>query len=96
MLKSLPIITLITLISSGSSYAALIGHYSLDGNGTDSISNIVAPSININSAADRFGNTTGAVSLDGSTSIIQPLDVGINDASQDFPSLYGLSKIPLV
>ena len=84
MLKSLPIIALIALLSSGNSYAALIGHYNLDGNGLDNISSNEAPSTAITGAADRFGNSTGAVSLNGSTSIIRPLDVGIDDASQDF------------
>lgn len=84
MLKSLPIIALIALLLSGNSYAALIGHYNLDSDALDNISSNEAPSTDITGAADRFGSPTGAVSLNGSTSIIQPLDVGINDASQDF------------
>ena len=76
--------TFIALLPSGNIYAALIGHYDLDSNGFDNISGNVAPSTDITGAADRFGNLTGAVSLNGSTSIINPFDVGINDASKDY------------
>jgi hypothetical protein len=84
MFKKLLVMAFIALLPSGNSYAALIGQYDLDGNGFDNISSSVAPSTDITGAADRFGNLTGAVSLNGSTSIINPLDVGIDDASQDY------------
>jgi hypothetical protein len=84
MFKKILIMVFIALLASGNSYAALIGHYDLDGNGFDNISGNVAPSTDITGAADRFGNLNSAVSLNGGTSIINPFDVGINDASQDY------------
>jgi len=84
MNKKLLSITLITLLSSSNGFAASIGQYDLDGNGLDNISGSGAPSLAIASMEDRFGIPNSAVSLNGSTSIIQPLDVGITDASQGF------------
>ena len=84
MFKRISAMAFIALLSAGNSYAALIGQYDLNGNGFDNLSSSVAPSTDITGAADRFGNPTGAVSLNGSTSIINPFDVGIDDASQDY------------
>ena len=84
MFKNILTMTFIALLPSGNIYAALIGQYDLDGNGFDNISSSEAPSTDITGAADRFGNLNGAVSLNGSTSIINPFDVGINDASKDY------------
>ncbi|MDC1287005.1 hypothetical protein N8198_03900 [Gammaproteobacteria bacterium] len=84
MIKKLLSITLITLLSSSNGFAALIEQYDLYGNGLDSISDSEVASLAIASTEDRFGMPNSAVSLNGSTSIIQPLDVGITDVSQGF------------
>lgn len=83
-IKKISSYAFIALLWSNNCYATLVGHYDLNGNALDNISSNVAPSTDISGAPDRFGSPNSAVSLNGSSSIIQPLDVGINDASQDF------------
>jgi hypothetical protein len=70
------------LTSSASAIA--IADYSLDGNTVDDISSNTAPSTDVTPTTDRFGTGSGALDFNGTTSIVNPVNVGLDDHTQDF------------
>jgi len=67
-----------------SASANLIADYGLNGDTFDDISLDTAPSTDVAATADRFGAGSGALDFNGSTSLVSPLDVGLDDYTQDF------------
>ena len=69
---------------ASSANAAMIAHYRLNGDAIDDVSSNTAPSTDVTATADRFGTGSGALDFNGATSIVRPLNVGLDDHTQDF------------
>jgi len=70
------------LVSNAS--ASLVADYQLDGDAVDNVSSNTAPSTDVTATADRFGTSGGALDFNGTTSIVRPLNIGLDDQTQDF------------
>ena len=73
-----------TLGIASNTSASLVADYQLDGDAVDDVSSNTAPSTDVTARADRFGTSGGALDFNGTTSIVRPLNIGIDDHTQDF------------
>jgi len=73
-----------TLGIASNASASLVADYRLDGDAVDDVSSNTAPSTDVTATADRFGTSGGALDFNGTTSIVRPLNIGLDDQTQDF------------
>jgi hypothetical protein len=83
-LQFLLVVCACTLGLASNASASLIADYQLNGDAVDDISSNTAASTDTTATADRFGSGSAALDFNGTTSIVRPVNVGLDDYTQDF------------